>query len=229
MFTRISFRPNGGYTCSLVDRVSPSVNALPQVNVNALRYSWRNRVDVPSSYTGGREEGPVEGNPAIMRGTGQGLLEFCERLAARGDIDPATARAYRSTAKKILETESTDLNDVNLRELDVDDLFVRFTKLNKPAYSEGSLKTYRSRFNQAVGMYLAWLDDDRGWKTGGRPAPKTAANGSAGSARKTTSSRRAKTSTAQPVVLGRTAPYLRRSPSSRPHHSHDATHRPYGK
>jgi len=123
----------------------------------------------------------VEGNPAIMRGTGQGLLEFCERLAARGDIDPATARAYRSTAKKILETESTDLNDVNLRELDVDDLFVRFTKLNKPAYSEGSLKTYRSRFNQAVGMYLAWLDDDRGWKTGGRPAPKTAANGSAGS------------------------------------------------
>ena len=138
----------------------------------------------------------MEGDPAIMRGTGQGLLEFCERLATRGDIEPARARAYRGTAKKILEVESTDLDDINLRELDVDDLFVRFTKLNKADYSDGSLKTYRSRFNQAVGLYLAWLDDDPNWKTGGRPTPKTAANGSAGSARKTTSSRRA--SAAQP-------------------------------
>lgn len=140
----------------------------------------------------------MEPDPAIMRGSGQGLLEFCDRLAVRGDVDPDRAKGYRTAARKILEVESTDLDDINLRELDVDDLFARFAKLNKAAYSDGSLKTYRSRFNQAVSMYLAWLDDEPGWKTGGRPAPKTAANGSAGSARKTTSSRRAKLSTAQP-------------------------------
>jgi hypothetical protein len=139
----------------------------------------------------------MEPDPAIMRGSGQGLLEFCDRLAARGDIDPDRAKAYRTSAKKILEVESATLDEINLRELDVDELFARFTKLNKAVYSDGSLKTYRSRLKQAVGMYLAWLDDDPAWKTGGRPAPKTAANGSVGSARKTTS-RRPKTPTAQP-------------------------------
>ena len=44
----------------------------------------------------------MEGNPAIMRGTGQGLLEFCERLAARGDIDPDRAKAYRTRPRKSL-------------------------------------------------------------------------------------------------------------------------------
>ena len=98
-------------------------------------------------------------DPSIMRGTGQGLLEFCDRLANRGDIEPDRAKAYRTSAKKILEVESDNLDDINLRELDVDDLFARFAKLNKAVYSDGSLKTYRSRFRLVVHMYLAWLDD----------------------------------------------------------------------
>lgn len=134
----------------------------------------------------------MEADPAIMRGTGQGLLEFCDRLAARGDIDPDRAKAYRTSAKKIFEVEAVDLDDINLRELDVDDLFARFAKLNKATYSDGSLKTYRSRFRLVVNMYRGWLDDDPGWKTGGGRAAPKAANGSVGSSRKTTSSRRTK-------------------------------------
>ena len=139
----------------------------------------------------------MEADPSIMRGTGQGLLEFCDRLASRGDVEPERAKAYRTSAKKILEVESANLDDINLRELDVDDLFARFVKLNKAIYSDGSLKTYRSRFRLVVTMYLAWLDDDPGWKTGGRQAPK-AANGSAGSSRKTASNRQARPPAAQP-------------------------------
>jgi hypothetical protein len=141
----------------------------------------------------------MDADPSIMRGTGQGLLEFCDRLAARGDIAPDRAKALRTSAKKILEVESANLDDINLRELDVDDLFGRFVKLNKAGYSDGSIKTYRSRFHQAVSMYLAWLDDDPAWKTGGRQAPK-AANSPVGSSRKTTSSRRARPPAAQPEL-----------------------------
>lgn len=141
----------------------------------------------------------MEPDPAIMRGTGQGLLEFCDRLATRGDVDPDRAKAYRTSAKKILEVESANLDDINLRELDVDDLFGRFANRNKAVYSDGSLKTYRSRFRLVVGMYLAWLNDDPAWKTGGRQAPK-AVNGSVGSSRRTASSRRARPPAAQPEL-----------------------------
>jgi hypothetical protein len=112
----------------------------------------------------------MDSDRSIMRGTGAGLLEFCDRLAERGDLAKETARGYRISAGRILAVESDDLASIDLRSIDVDDLFDRFAKLNKADFSDGSLTTYRSRFRSALSMYLAWLNDDPGWKTGGRPA-----------------------------------------------------------
>jgi hypothetical protein len=107
----------------------------------------------------------------IMQGTGQGLAEFLERAATRGDLNQSTARAMRSSVRKIIGVESEDLSSVDVRQLDVDDLLDRFTKLHRAEYSDGSMETYRSRFRLGIAMYLAWLDNDPDWKSAGRAVP----------------------------------------------------------
>jgi hypothetical protein len=113
-----------------------------------------------------------EDRKEIMNGNGLGLLQFCDRVGERGDINASTAKALRSTAKKILAVVSADLAAIELRGLDVDDLLKRWVNLNKADYGEGSIETYRSRFRLVVAMYLAWLADDPQWKVAGRAAPK---------------------------------------------------------
>jgi hypothetical protein len=108
----------------------------------------------------------------IMQGNGQGLIEFCERLGERGEINKTTAGAFRTTARKVLAVESPDLASIELRTLDLDGLFDRFVTLHKADYGDASIDTYRSRFRLAVAMYIAWLADDPNWKTAGRPATK---------------------------------------------------------
>ena len=108
----------------------------------------------------------------IMQGNGQGLLEFCDRIGERGDLNLSSAKALRSTARTILGIESADLATIDLRTLNVDELLERFGRLKKGDYSEGSLETYRSRFRLSVAMYLAWLADDPNWKTAGRANPR---------------------------------------------------------
>jgi hypothetical protein len=117
----------------------------------------------------------------IMQGNGQGLVEFYERMGARGSLNQTTAAALRTTARKVLAVESPDLASIELRVLDIDDLFNRFVNLHKADYSEGSLDTYRSRFRLAVAMYLAWLADDPNWKTAGRATAKRQGNPGNGS------------------------------------------------
>jgi hypothetical protein len=110
-----------------------------------------------------------------MQGTGQGMVEFFERAAGRGELNRTTALGIRTTARKVLAVESEDLSSVDLRGLDIDDLLGRFVRLNKADYSEGSIETYRSRFRLGIAMYLAWLDNDPDWKSAGRTAAKRTA------------------------------------------------------
>ncbi len=108
----------------------------------------------------------------IMQGNGQGLIEFCERMGERGDLNKATAAAFRTVARKVLAVESPDFASIELRTLDIDDLFDRFVKLHKADYGEASIETYRSRFRLGVAMYLGWLADEPTWKTAGRATTK---------------------------------------------------------
>jgi hypothetical protein len=117
----------------------------------------------------------------IMNGNGLGLLQFCDRAGERGEINVSTAKALRSTAKKILAVESADLGAIELRALDVDDLLSRWVNLNRADYGAGSIETYRSRFRLAVAMYLAWLAEDPNWRMAGRAAPRRAATRSSDS------------------------------------------------
>lgn len=107
---------------------------------------------------------------AATDGDGAGLLEFLLWAGDRGELNPTTARALASTARKVLSIEEDGARLV-LRNIDVEELLQRFENLNRTEYSSASMSTYISRFKTAVAMYLAWLDKRSDWKTLG-PATK---------------------------------------------------------
>ena len=103
-------------------------------------------------------------------GTGAGLLAFLDWAGSRGEIVPATAKAMGVATGKVLAVEA-DPDAVDVRNLDVDDMFSRFETLHRMDYTSGSLSVYRGRFRRSVRMYLAWLDKQPDWKDAGLLAP----------------------------------------------------------
>lgn len=96
--------------------------------------------------------------------SGLGLREFLDWAGSKGELNPTTAKALKGAVGKILEIED-DPSNVDIRSLDVESTLSRFEMLNRTGYSSGSMSTYKTRFRQAVNMYLAWLDKDPRWKT----------------------------------------------------------------
>ncbi|GAB2974145.1 hypothetical protein [Saccharothrix stipae] len=96
--------------------------------------------------------------------TGAGLLQFLTWAGQRGEMNPATAAAFTSASRNILNIEDNP-EEVNLREIDVDQLLERFENRNRTKYSTSSLNTYKGRFRQSVALFLAWLDKDPNWKS----------------------------------------------------------------
>jgi hypothetical protein len=102
-------------------------------------------------------------------GTGAGMDEFLAWAGRTGELNPTTAGLLRSTANKILALDG-DPNETDVTKIDADSMLQRWETLNRTRYTPGSLQTYKSRFNQAVAMYRAWLVNDPGWKDAGRAA-----------------------------------------------------------
>jgi hypothetical protein len=100
-------------------------------------------------------------------GSGGGLNLFLEWAGTRGEMNPATAKTYQAAAKSVLSVEA-DPASVDIRSLDVAAILDRFETLNRTRYTSDSMATYKSRFRQAVAMYLAWLDKEPGWRQAGR-------------------------------------------------------------
>jgi hypothetical protein len=113
-------------------------------------------------------EQPTLTEPATP-GTGADVIEFLDRAAERGWINPGSAQALRTATIKILSIDE-DWERIDLRELDLDEQFDRFQTLKRNDYSDGSLKNYKSRFNQAVAMYRARLRGESDWKSYGPAA-----------------------------------------------------------
>jgi hypothetical protein len=128
-------------------------------------------------------------------GTGAGLLEFLAWAASRGEITPSTAKSIAVATRKVLATEP-DPDSVDIRNLDPADLFDRFETLNRTGYTSDSIAVYRSRFFNAVAMYLAWLDKRSDWKTAGgwgrRSTGKTSGRASRDGVKTTASNGRSK-------------------------------------
>jgi hypothetical protein len=114
-------------------------------------------------------DGPApEGSP-------QDLFMFLDKAATKGWINSSSARALRTATQKVLAIDP-DYQLLDLRQVDRDDQFQRFQTLKRNEYSDGSLKVYKSRFNQALQMYVARLEGDENWKSYG-PASRSSGNG----------------------------------------------------
>jgi hypothetical protein len=109
--------------------------------------------------------------------TGAGLMEFLDAAIDKGWFNLNSAKALKSACQKIFEVEQ-GWENLDLRSLDIEALLDRWQNLRRNGYNDGSMRTYRTRFSQAVKMHLARLGDDPDWKNYG-PATRSVAAGAA--------------------------------------------------
>lgn len=107
--------------------------------------------------------------------TGGGLIAFLDAAISKGWLNVSTAKALRTAATKVLEIEA-GWEDIDLRSVEIDSMFQRFLNLRRNEYGDASLRVYRTRFGQAVKMYVARLDGDANWQAYG-PATKGSGSG----------------------------------------------------
>jgi hypothetical protein len=96
-------------------------------------------------------------------GTGGGMLAFLDYVIRKNEMVEATAAALRTGCKKVLEVEDNWQN-LDLRNLDTDQMLVRFRNKYRAELRERSLYNYEQRFRQTVEMYFKWLDNDPSWR-----------------------------------------------------------------
>lgn len=121
-----------------------------------------------------------EGNP--QSGTAQGLIDFLGWVIDNNYMNAATASALRTGTKKVLEAES-DLNAIDIRHADVDDILHRFHFRSRGKMKDKSVEVYESRFRTSIEMYQKWLDQDRDWLPQSARARKPSGNGGAAARR----------------------------------------------
>jgi hypothetical protein len=99
----------------------------------------------------------------MNNGTGAGLVAFLDRAGSRGDLNQSTAHGLKAAVSQVLGIED-GLDQVDIKDLDVDNLLIRFATLRKSEYTPASMRSYQSRFRNAVTMYRAWLNNDPNWR-----------------------------------------------------------------
>jgi hypothetical protein len=104
--------------------------------------------------------------------TAAGLMEFLSAAIEKGWINTGTAKAMKTASFQILSVEPNWQN-LDLRNLDVDDLFDRFRNLKRNQYSDDSMRLYKTRFLKAIQMHLTRVDGGD-WKAFA-PVPRSGA------------------------------------------------------
>lgn len=135
--------------------------------------------------------------------TGAGLIEFLDAAIDKGWFNVSSTKALKTATLKIFEVES-GWASMDLHALDADSLFERFRNLKRNSYSDDSMRIYKTRFKQALKMYLARLDGDTDWKSYG-PSTRVASpakggvNGAKGTQKASVAEATVGTSTAAPT------------------------------
>lgn len=117
----------------------------------------------------------VEVEQSVAPYTGAGMIAFLDTAAAKGWFNINSAKALKTASTKILSVEG-GWEDVDLRSLDVDSLLERFRNLKHNEYNDETMRIYKTRFTQAIRMYVGRLDNDPNWKSYG-PGSRAASTG----------------------------------------------------
>ena len=87
-----------------------------------------------------------------------GFHAFLRQSAVSGLINPSTARARKLAAEQLLvELKSHERTDMRL--VDVDELCLRFHKLQESPIRPESFDVYRSRLKDALADFISWNKD----------------------------------------------------------------------
>src|SRR5215471_227360 len=99
------------------------------------------------------------------RGTGLDFVHHWDWVAKQGLMPRNTAMSIRAAASQVLKLEQ-EWESVDVRQLDVDGLLMRFRNVSR--LSPTSLATYESRFRSGLESYLAYLDNPTTYRPKGR-------------------------------------------------------------
>jgi hypothetical protein len=91
------------------------------------------------------------------------LLKFFDYVANKGLMKPATARARKAAAQKVLSVlETAEKTDV--RTLDRNLIYQRFENKFAQQFHPDSLTTYRQRFNTALDEFIEYVNNPAGFR-----------------------------------------------------------------
>ena len=97
------------------------------------------------------------------------MLKFADYCGKKGLANPATAQAWKSAAGRIFD-DLSPAEQADVRKIDVDTAFRRFTNKNVGKFSPASLAQYRARATSVLTEFVKFADNPSAYK------PKTPAN-----------------------------------------------------
>lgn len=107
------------------------------------------------------------------------LMSFMEYLTSKNLINSSTASAKKAAVIKVLSAIDENEKD-DLRTLDRDQVFQRFSNKFAKEFTPESLVTYKSRFNSILNDFFNFKDNPAGFKPGGGTKKTLKENGNSG-------------------------------------------------
>jgi hypothetical protein len=113
--------------------------------------------------------------------SGKALVDFWKWAGDKGLVNQNTAIGKRAACTQVLGALD-DWETLDVSKLNIDDVFRRFVNKRSKDFKPKSLGTYKSRFTQALGDFLAYRKDPQSWKPSAERATPTTARKEKGSA-----------------------------------------------
>ena len=104
------------------------------------------------------------------------LLRFLDYLSAKGLVPSATAAARKAAVGRVTGILS-DEEAVDITNLDLDEIMVRFDNLNPHQFTPESLQTYRSRLKTSLEDFRSYRENPLNFRPGGNSRSKSKSNG----------------------------------------------------
>lgn len=118
------------------------------------------------------------------------LFGFLDYLAEKGLMPSATAASRKASANKMLAVLS-EQECLDVTNLDMDDVALRFHNKFGQQYTPGSIQTYKSRVTSAIDDFRSYLENPLGFRSSSkqrqrsRPAREAVTGNTSGTAAKT--------------------------------------------
>ena len=105
------------------------------------------------------------------------VIGFLDYLSSKGLLKSNTASSRKAAANAFFEILD-DEEKLDVRELNIDEVAMRFANIQGDKFTPDSLKTYKSRFNTALSDFLRYRKDPMGFsiksaKRTSKPKPTT--------------------------------------------------------